>query len=75
MDKLTHKFLAWCQDPSAEARFTRTIAQGVIAVIVSGLTTGEWGAAFIVGVLMAILSPIQAELAKGQAATEKGQGE
>ena len=66
MDKFTHKFLDWCHDPSPEARFTRTIAQGIIAVIVSGLTTGEWGAALIVGVVMAVISPIHAEIAKGQ---------
>lgn len=63
---IVNKFLKWCHDPKPEARFTRTVAQGIVAVVVSGLTTGEWGAAAVVGVVMAVLAPIQAEIAKGQ---------
>lgn len=70
MKKIVSKFYAWCHDPSPEARFTRTIAQGIIGVIVSGITTGEWGAAAIVGAIMAILAPIQAEIASGQGENE-----
>ena len=64
--KITEDFTAWCAEDSTAARFERTLAQGVIAVVVAGLTTGEWGAAFGVALVMAVLSPIQAEMGKGQ---------
>lgn len=71
MNKFVTAFLNWCHDPSPEARFTRTVAQGIIGILVSGLATNEWGAAAIVGLIMAILSPVQAEIAKGQEETEE----
>ncbi len=66
VNRIAHAFLAWCNDPGPEARFTRTVAQGVVGVLAAGLTTGEWGAASVVGVVMAVISPVQAEIAKGQ---------
>lgn len=62
--KATEKFVNWCNDNSTAARLERTIAQGVIGVIIGGLATGEWGGAVVVGVAMAVLSPIQAMLGK-----------
>lgn len=56
---ITTKFITWCQDDSAAARFERSVAQGVIAVVIVGVTTGEWGAATATGAVMAVLSPIQ----------------
>lgn len=59
IDKITNAFIAWCARDTAAARFQRSIVQGVIGVLVGGLTTGEWTGALIVGVIMAILAPIQ----------------
>lgn len=56
---ITTKFVNWCQDDSLAARLERTIVQGVIAVVVVGVTTGEWGAATATGAIIAVLSPIQ----------------
>lgn len=73
MNKFVTGFLNWCHDPSPAARFTRTVAQGIIGVAVSGLATNEWGAAAIVGLIMAVLSPVQAEIAKGQEESDEDQ--
>lgn len=62
----TEKFTVWCAEDTTAARFERTVAQGVIAAVVAGVTTGEWGAAFVVALVMAILAPVQAEIGKGQ---------
>jgi len=62
--KVTEGFTAWCAEDSTAARFERTLAQGVIAVVVAGLKTEEWGAAFGVALVMAVLSPIQAEMGR-----------
>lgn len=62
IDKLAEAFVAWCARDTAAARLERTIAQGVLAVVVTGLTTGEWGAAALTGVIMAVVSPIQAAI-------------
>ena len=59
IDKITNAFIAWCARDTAAARFQRSIVQGVIGILVGGLTTGEWSGALIVGAIMAILSPIQ----------------
>lgn len=62
-------FVSWCADPSPAARLERTIAQGIIGVVI-GLGTGlvgapEWVQLCIIPVVMAILAPIQAEIGKG----------
>lgn len=62
MRKITEKFIGWCADDSAAARFERSVVQGVIAVIAVGVTTGEWGAAAATGAIMAVISPIQKAL-------------
>ena len=62
VDKLTNAFLDWCYRDTAAARFQRSIVQGVLAVLVVGITTGEWGASAVTGVIMAVLSPIQAAI-------------
>lgn len=67
MRKITEKFIAWCADDSAAARFERSVVQGVVAVIAVGVTTGEWGAAAATGAIMAVISPIQKALgSKGE---------
>lgn len=64
--RATEAFCAWTDDESTPARFERTVAQGVIAAVAVGVTTGEWGAAFLTAVAMAVLSPVQAKIgAKG----------
>lgn len=65
MRKITTKLVEWSSDNSPAARLERTIAQGVIGVVIGGLTTGEWTGACIVGLAMAILSPVQALIGKG----------
>lgn len=60
--KITEAFIAWCSDNSAAAKLERTIVQGLIGVLVGGLTTGEWTGALIVGAIVAILTPIQAAI-------------
>lgn len=60
--KFTEKFIAWCADNSAAARLERSVAQGVLAVVVAGVTTGQWGAAAATAAIVAVLSPIQAKL-------------
>lgn len=64
--RITEKFTGWCAEDSTAARFERTLAQGVIAAVVAGVSTGKWGTAFVVALVMAILAPIQAEIGKGQ---------
>lgn len=64
--KATEKFTGWCAEDTTAARFERTLAQGVIAAVVVGVTTGEWGMSFATAAIMAVLTPIQAEIGKGQ---------
>lgn len=64
MRKLTTKFVEWCADPSPAARLERTVAQGVIAAVAVGITTGQWGAGVATAVIMAVITPIQAALGK-----------
>lgn len=59
IDKATDAFVAWCAEDTAGARFQRAVVQGVIAVLVGGLTTGEWTGAIIVGSLIAVITLIQ----------------
>ena len=63
--KATEKFTGWCAEDTTAARFERTLAQGVIAAVVV-VTTGEWGMSFATAAIMAVLTPIQAEIGKGQ---------
>ena len=65
IDRAAEGFCAWCAKDTAAARLERTIAQGVVAVAVTGLTTGEWGAAALTGVVMAVISPVQAAMGNG----------
>lgn len=60
--KFTNGFMAWCVDNSAAARLERSVAQGVLAVVIAGVTTGEWGVAAMTAAIVAVLSPIQAKL-------------
>ena len=64
MRKLTSRFVEWCADTSPAARLERTVAQGVIAAVTVGLTTGEWGAGVATAVIMAVITPIQAAIGK-----------
>lgn len=59
MRKFEERFISWCAEDTAVARLERTIAQGVIAIVVAGVTTGDWGVAALTGAIMAVLSPIQ----------------
>ena len=65
IDKLAEGFVAWCAKDTPAARLERTVAQGVVAVVVTGLTTGEWGVAALTGVVMAVISPLQAAMGNG----------
>lgn len=54
----------------ANARLLRTIVQGVIGALIAALTyyvafMPEWAVVVVVPVVMAILSPIMAEIGKG----------
>ncbi len=62
MRKLTSRFCAWCADTSDAARLERTVAQGIIAAVSVGMTTGEWGASVVTAVIMAVITPIQAAI-------------
>lgn len=59
IDKATDAFISWCARDTASARFQRSVAQGILGVLVGGLTTGEWTGAVVVGAIMAVISPIQ----------------
>lgn len=59
IDKATDTFISWCACDTASARFQRSVVQGILGVLVGGLTTGEWTGAVVVGVIMAVISPIQ----------------
>ncbi len=58
----SNAFINWCADMSDAARFERTIAQGIMAAIIAGVASGEWGIAFTTAMIMAVLSPIQAAI-------------
>lgn len=62
--RATEGFTAWCADNSPAAKLERTVAQGVLAAVAVGVTTGEWGAATAVAVIMAVLTPVQAMIGK-----------
>lgn len=71
---LTEKFINWCADPSATARFERTIAQAVLSVLttqlpqwISSIYLPEWVNAIVVPSVMAFLSIVQAEIGKNAA--------
>lgn len=59
IDKATEAFVGWCAKDTAGARFQRSVVQGVVAVLATGLTTGEWTGAVAVGAIMAVISPVQ----------------
>lgn len=68
---LTEKFINWCHDSSATARFERTVFQAVLSVIVTALPQylqlfelPEIVNLIIVPSLMSIISIIQAEIGK-----------
>lgn len=64
--KYTEAFVAWCADASPAAKFERTVAQGVIGVLMSWLSSlagaPEVVQTIVVPVTMAVLAPIQAEI-------------
>lgn len=62
--RATEAFCAWTADESPAARLERTVAQGAVAALAVGVTTGEWGAATLTALAMAVISPVQAMLAK-----------
>ena len=59
IDKVTDVFIEWCARDTASARFQRSIVQGIVGVAVGGLTTGEWTGAVVVGLVMAVIAPVQ----------------
>lgn len=68
---LTEKFINWCHDESATARFERTVFQAVLSVIVTALPQylqlyqlPEIVNMIIVPSVMAFLSIVQAEIGK-----------
>lgn len=69
--RATEGFCRWCSDNGPAARFERTVAQGVLAAVAAGVTTGEWGASVLTAVVMAVVAPIQAAMGK----SEKGAGD
>ncbi len=73
---ITQRFVDWCADPAPSARLQRTIAQGVIGVGIGCLTSisgaPEWVNMAVVPLAMAVLSPIQAEIGKGNADIKAG---
>lgn len=67
IDKFTNAFIEWCARDTAAARFQRTVVQGIVGVIVGGLTTGEWTGALFVAFVMAVIAPFQKAMAnKGE---------
>lgn len=66
--RMSEGFVAWCADTSSAARLERTIAQGVIGVVIGLLSSiagaPEWAQLCVVPVVMAVLAPIQAEIGK-----------
>lgn len=70
MKKIVSKFYAWCHDPSPEARFTRTIGEGVIGVVTAFISSiagaPEWFTALVAPTVMVILTAAGSEIAKGQ---------
>lgn len=71
---LTEKFIDWCADSSATARFERTIFQAVLSVLstqlpqwLSTLYLPEWVNAIVIPAVMSIVSIIQAEIGKNAA--------
>lgn len=58
----SNAFINWCADTSDAARFERTIMQGIMAALIAGVVSGEWGIAFTTAMIMAVLSPIQAAI-------------
>lgn len=60
--RVTEAFVSWCAENTPAAKFERTVAQGVVAAVIAGVTTGEWGAAFAVALIMAVLAPVQAKI-------------
>lgn len=68
---LTEKFIDWCADPSATARFERTIFQAVLSVLstqlpqwLSTIYLPEWVNAIVIPSVMSIIAIIQAEVGK-----------
>lgn len=64
--KFVNAFLNWCKEDTAAARLERTIAQGVIGVLVGWITAAATNnpamGMYVAPLTMAILSPIQAAL-------------
>ena len=68
---LTEKFINWCHDSSATARFERTVVQAVLSVLstqlpqyLSQMMLPEWVNAIIIPSVMAFLSIVMAEIGK-----------
>ena len=66
---MLQKFIDWCGSNTATAKCTRTIFQGILAVlityaadIVAGLGLDATTCAVMTALVMAVLSPIQAAL-------------
>lgn len=66
MRKAIKKFMAWCAEDSAAARFERTVVQGIIGVVVGAVSywfAGDGITAIVVApVVMAVLSPAQSAI-------------
>ena len=68
---LTEKFINWCHDSSATARFERTVVQAVLSVLstqlpqyLSQIALPDWVNAIIIPSVMAFLSIVMAEIGK-----------
>ena len=68
MRKLTQKFVDWCDDTSKAARIERTVVQAILAGVVGGLSTGQWGAAVVTSILVGVLAVFQATIGKANEA-------
>lgn len=68
--KCSSKFVAWCADDTPAARFERTVAQGIVGVMMSMLSAWanapEWVTISITPLTMAVLSPVQSYIGGGK---------
>lgn len=78
IDKATNAFIDWCARDTAAARFQRSVAQGIIAVLIGLLTmwadAPEWVTVAAIPLVMAVLAPIQAAIGAGADKPTKKEG-
>ena len=63
MRRFTERFIAWCAEDSAAARFERSVAQAILGIACAGISLGagapEWFTVSVAPVIMAVLAPVQ----------------